>query len=72
MLRAMYSEAAMKKCAVFKQHKRFRKGRKDVKDDGMSEHPKTHPTRENVEKYDGIQQLVKFGRWQVHGLLQKN
>lgn len=50
LLREAYGAAAMKKTSVFEWHKRFKKGRDDVKDDERPGRPRTRRTDENVEK----------------------
>jgi hypothetical protein len=47
MLTEAYGADAMKKSSVFDWHKRFKEGRKDVKDDERTGRPKTHRTDEN-------------------------
>jgi transposase len=50
LLKEAYGADAMKKTSVFVWHKRFKKGRVDVKDDERSGRPRTRRTDENVEK----------------------
>jgi hypothetical protein len=50
MLTEAYGADAMIKSSVFEWHKRFKKGREDVKDDERTGCLKTHWTDENVEK----------------------
>jgi hypothetical protein len=45
----------MKKSSVFKWHKNFKEGYKNVEDDERSGHPRSHRTDENGEK---VQNLV--------------
>jgi len=45
-----YGGEAMQKSRVFKWHKQFKAGRKNVENDGRSGHPQYHRTIERVEK----------------------
>jgi hypothetical protein len=59
MLTEDYGAGATQTSSVFEWHKRFKKGRKDVKDDERTGRPKIHRTDENVEK---VQTLVRSDR----------
>lgn len=59
LLKEAYGADAMKKTSVFEWHKRFKKGRDDVKDDERSGRPRTRRTDENVKK---VRKLVCTGR----------
>jgi hypothetical protein len=47
MLTEAYGADAMKTSSIFEWYKRFKEGRKDVKDDERTGRPKTHRTDEN-------------------------
>jgi hypothetical protein len=61
MLTEAYGADAMKKSSIFEWHKRFKKGREDVKDNERTECPKTHWTYGNVEKV-WMRKLVRSDR----------
>jgi hypothetical protein len=51
MLTEVYGADAMKTPSVFEWHKRFKEGRKAVRDDKRSGRPKTHRTDENCSLF---------------------
>ncbi|GBN59300.1 Putative uncharacterized protein FLJ37770 [Araneus ventricosus] len=54
MLKKAYGNDAMKKTAVYKWHKRFHKGRTNIKDDHGTGHPSSSNADENVESFREI------------------
>ncbi|XP_076969650.1 protein GVQW3 [Tamandua tetradactyla] len=50
LLKEAYGNEVMSRARVFDWHKRFKKGREDVRDDARSGRPVTHRTDENIQK----------------------
>lgn len=50
LLKEAYGDEVMSRARVFDWHKRFKEGRKDVRDDARSGRPVTHRTDENIQK----------------------
>ncbi|XP_040114841.1 protein GVQW3 [Oryx dammah] len=50
LLKEAYGDEVMSRARVFDWHKRFKKGREDIRDDARSGRPVTHRTDENIKK----------------------